>query len=509
MVPTAGIKFSGGGGDSPYGLEIDSQDNVYVAGITGCNNTNYIYYAPAKIGNQDGVDYTFTNNSSSCQNIYLTKFSSAGVFQWIHFLHPPQQSTNNQNFNDDVYGFLNSFTVQNDVLYWALLLPAGTYENGALVTTAQPNGAQKLYVLSYSIATGTFLSAMPLDIQFTTYQYFISSKLYRNPHNGMFYWLYRKTAGFIAATDTLAVNGGTVPVLHRKDYIISFNAQGNYLWHTTTTAAGTGTDFNFQFGSIDFDPQNNIYLTGKAFHSNPATTFLNWICPNDFEEHPFYMKLNPTATAYEWVKEYVGTTGDQTIKYTPTQLYSVGSIATSFTFGSFSVTGPGSNNGSDPLLTRLNPATGDCMGLHRIIGPNGHRDVLTSLAIDANNDVILGGFMSNSLTDVNNTTNFSYGGNTDFFIAKFANQACASLSTSDFETATIEVFPNPAKDKIQINITEEVTYTLYNIMGVVVQKGKLSASDNILNSNNLSSGCYILQLTNAAGVVKSVKVIKE
>jgi hypothetical protein len=113
------------------------------------------------------------------------------------------------------------------------------------------------------------------------------------------------------------------------------------------------------------------------------------------------------------------------------------------------------------------------------------------------------------LKDVNNITNFSYGGNTDFFIAKFANQACASLSAETFENAKVEVFPNPAKDKLQVNISEEVSYHLYNIMGVLVQKGKLNTTDNNMNINNLTSGCYVLQLTNAAGVVKSVKVIKE
>ncbi len=49
-----------GGGDDPFGLVINSQDNVYVTGhVSECNTSGGLNYSEARIGDNNGVDYSF------------------------------------------------------------------------------------------------------------------------------------------------------------------------------------------------------------------------------------------------------------------------------------------------------------------------------------------------------------------------------------------------------------------------------------------------------------------
>jgi hypothetical protein len=155
------------------------------------------------------------------------------------------------------------------------------------------------------------------------------------------------------------------------------------------------------------------------------------------------------------------------------------------------------------------------MGLHRIFGTNGYVDSLSSIAVDSNNDVIVGGYMGYDLKDVNNITNFSYGGNTDFFIAKFANQACASLSAETFENAKVEVFPNPTTDSVKINFeaTEQapVTIQIADGLGRVLfsQEHPTGTGTFVFDATKYAAGYYPIQIRQKGIVIYNNKIIKK
>lgn len=64
---------------------------------------------------------------------------------------------------------------------------------------------------------------------------------------------------------------------------------------------------------------------------------------------------------------------------------------------------------------------------------------------------------------------------------------------------TFTVYPNPARDKVFIidrqNNGQAVAYSLYTIMGALVQKGQV-ASGGIVYTGSLAAGTYILRLSN-------------
>jgi len=84
------------------------------------------------------------------------------------------------------------------------------------------------------------------------------------------------------------------------------------------------------------------------------------------------------------------------------------------------------------------------------------------------------------------------------------------LAVSDVnKTNSIILYPNPVKDVINIQSKDsnEFSYQIYNLAGQVVLTGK--SSDKKINAQKLSSGNYVLELTNKQGEKSSQKFIKK
>jgi hypothetical protein len=63
------------------------------------------------------------------------------------------------------------------------------------------------------------------------------------------------------------------------------------------------------------------------------------------------------------------------------------------------------------------------------------------------------------------------------------------------------IYPNPAADILTITIpdaSENYSYILYDLTGRIVRAEQLKTNENIFYRGNLSQGCYILRLKNAA-----------
>ncbi|WP_338378737.1 hypothetical protein, partial [uncultured Flavobacterium sp.] len=396
--------FWGGAFDFPKGIVIDNQDNVYVSGrVTQCsdNNGSNPYYSMPRIGDNNGIDYTFSNTSTSCLHMFITKFNTNGVFQWIHFAHAPVDSS-----VANASGIARNFYIVNDVIYWLVQLAPGSYENGAFnnTNTAVP---YTTYILKYD-TSGTFINAIAFDLQVSSY---ISSEVrwYRNPYNGNFYAIHAYNSN---SNNTITAGGNTLSNTFSK--IICFNDLGQYQWHRETT----GTSMNLT--SIDFDAQNNVYIAGVA-DSNFGGSFLSWSVVANTGSTAFVMKCNANVTTYNWVNNYTSNNGIVGISQglSPQVLYNAytnevlfaGSIRGEMFWSAQTNNGPGPNNGMDPLLAKFDSTTGTCTSLNRLVGNNGFDDGFTKMALDNNGDLLLGGYMGYQLTDSNNVDYYSNGGN--------------------------------------------------------------------------------------------------
>jgi hypothetical protein len=108
-----------------------------------------------------------------------------------------------------------------------------------------------------------------------------------------------------------------------------------------------------------------------------------------------------------------------------------------------------------------------------------------------------------------------YGGETDFFIAKFGTSNCdtpviTSAIRSSPKPRAVMVYPNPVTDELNITDVQQTTsYRIMNIAGVLLQQGQLQAGGNSIYMQNLTSGIYILEMTGPDGRRDIVKVVKE
>ena len=85
----------------------------------------------------------------------------------------------------------------------------------------------------------------------------------------------------------------------------------------------------------------------------------------------------------------------------------------------------------------------------------------------------------------------------------------SNVSLNGVNTIQINVYPNPAKDVVYIESTENITTDVYDVQGkLVVSETKPNATSYILNTASLKDGVYILKVNTDKGVRSEKIVIK-
>ena len=73
----------------------------------------------------------------------------------------------------------------------------------------------------------------------------------------------------------------------------------------------------------------------------------------------------------------------------------------------------------------------------------------------------------------------------------------------------MSVFPNPTKGNVDVVLAESLVgsnYTLYDLVGKGVLRGKLNQPNEKINLKNLTNGSYILKIEGVYN--QSMKIIK-
>lgn len=83
-----------------------------------------------------------------------------------------------------------------------------------------------------------------------------------------------------------------------------------------------------------------------------------------------------------------------------------------------------------------------------------------------------------------------------------------SLGIEDFNKSKVSIYPNPVQNKLFINAQETQTFQIYSILGIKISEGILSVGSGI-DCSALTSGVYLLNLTDGLGNVSTVKFVKQ
>jgi hypothetical protein len=75
------------------------------------------------------------------------------------------------------------------------------------------------------------------------------------------------------------------------------------------------------------------------------------------------------------------------------------------------------------------------------------------------------------------------------------------------KTPDLQVYPNPATDRVFVNVTEPTDIAVYNIAGKVVIQKRVNSSREPIHLSNLPAGLYLIRSMNHSGFAK--KLIKQ
>lgn len=86
---------------------------------------------------------------------------------------------------------------------------------------------------------------------------------------------------------------------------------------------------------------------------------------------------------------------------------------------------------------------------------------------------------------------------------------CSTLSVADMDTLQFNLYPNPSRDEITLQLEEEARYELVGLNGNLIKWGVLKVGNNKLDISNLSNGMYFIKLTTNKGQFFTRKLVKK
>ncbi len=293
---------------------------------------------------------------------------------------------------------------------------------------------------------------------------------------------------------------------------------------TPNCAASDACEYTFILGDGYGDGWNDGYLTLQQNGTTIATLEAEDHGGDDEQSYDtvHLVLCDNTATSLVWS---FGSFDDE-VSFTilgpdGTQIYTISDMTsyTTYTFTTDCSNAPGP--GPDPCATPT--------GLHSTDVQNES----IAIAWDANADVsswniqyrIVNGQLNSASSNTNSYNITGLTGNTDYEIQVQA--VCTSGQTSDWSAAitahttnvgivnhlenSVVLFPNPAKEYIDVRIDGDVTVTameVYDVYGKLINTVVVTENPTRINVSNLANGMYFVRVTTEEGMVTKTFVKK-
>ena len=128
---------------------------------------------------------------------------------------------------------------------------------------------------------------------------------------------------------------------------------------------------------------------------------------------------------------------------------------------------------------------------------------------DNNGSYYVGGRFEYNLVVNGSTTLTNDGSDTDFFIAKYGSSNCVLATDIPLIKGKAVLYPNPVHDKLTIDVAKNTHYSIYDLLGKLVQEGELTEIDKVIDVAGIAQGQYVVKMVNADGDSESVKLVKQ
>jgi hypothetical protein len=471
-----------GNTDQAVAIKTDTLGGVYVTGS--------IYCDPAGPGGSGNFD-SDTSIGRITKSIFIVKYDTAGVYKWLRM---PQADTVTSG------AVVDTRVLDMDVddagnIVWLVELPPGSFVGGSYIVSTLG-----LYILHYN-NSGSFQSGTHPPVSYT-----------QNGWGGMFMKMDWKNNRYYLAGSYDGTYGslsiGSTNITY-PSYIAAINGNGSVLW--------TRLNASVVYGGIKsrptLDEDGNIYVTGQT---GPGDSFNGVSFTNTLGIHqcPFIAKLDTNgnnkwalngstnAASYgggAWAcHDTVGFIG-----YYPGELI----------LGSNNISSP-PNTGYNIFFARLDATTGNVLALDTLLSTPGvgNDEFAGPLTADRNGSFYGGGSLHNDLF-VNGDTLHNAGGETDWFVVKFGTANCGvpnAVRNILANNNEVQIYPNPITGTLFIkNAAIGTSYNIYNMLGQILLSGTINNNTEIVNTEDLKLGTYILQLTDKNGYRTTKTIAKQ
>ena len=285
-------------------------------------------------------------------------------------------------------------------------------------------------------------------------------------------------------------------------FIVKYDAAGNEVF--AHSAGSVIMPNNTTAEAVTTDLDNNIYV-GGSFENLMQIGNESVIGASGAQ---YYLAKYNANGEYQWVK-----TPNMSNNYTGIKSLASDSSGNIYAAGLTYATSIGfspsvllSNLGTvgSLFVTKFNNS-GTPIWARGVSNLDANNDI--SIDCKTENDLIIGGSFDTSSIQFGTTTLTKSSSSRDFFVARLY---AAPLNTSDFQKEELVLYPNPVKNILHVsNLKSTYNYNLYNLLGRRVQIGTLNQADEQINVASLTSGFYILELTDKFGQSFQRKIMVE
>jgi len=515
--------------DQAYSLALDSKNNVYLLADT---EIGVHYGRPYSVFFSPTDSVSFQTYQFVGRRNYLVKYDSNGQFQKKKELQDiPTMAQHHWSQTLDL--FIDS----KDILHFIIGLQGGTHLDGNVTVPTHYQMDYNSYigmVMQYHLAKYNtdldYISSIELPIPYAS----------GFPIRGKTRFIYDENLNryYLAGMRSSNLTGGLYPLTYNgkpfieRSYVLAINGtDGSEAWrreiYTPTGFSGKNQDM---FTSIIVDPiTSDVYVGGQIWKSfnaqnlkiydphNPTTTTYTFT-PVPHTNLPMLIKFNSSGTV-QWLKTPTAFAPNYSSNgQFPTKGLALrhnevafGSSDPYFVWDGFSQNNPVYYQ-PKPRLLRFNKNTGQTIGTHDIKGFEYVPSGTTAVAVDNDGNYVVGGtFKGGLFTDGGKVPVLSsVSSNYSFFAAKLAASVCGTaVSTEEFNSLQLNVYPNPTNDVINIETDEQLSnYIIYDVSGRQIQNGNFE-NNNQINLQNVNNGTYFIKVTTVQGNSGTVKVVKK
>ncbi len=285
------VSMDGGGIKTPFQIQTDSDYNVYFGGVYTSNNVLYN-------SNNTLSSFTLRNNTTGAS--YLAKYDSNGVAQWFVTIDGSGAESNmgikvdNSNF---IY-VVGKYGAGTTTLY-----NSNNTSSGISYRAAASVGG---YIVKYD-SNGTIKNFANFDGAGIDIAYSVDVDNQNNVYVGGVYTSNCTIYNSSNYASTLIPRSSS----NQAVIVIKYNSNLNAQWFVTID--GSGNDSMF---SVSVDSNQNLYLCGSYFQSNPIVynsnninSGLRFVAPINTNSASYVVKYDSNGVA-QWYTTLDGTNSD-------------------------------------------------------------------------------------------------------------------------------------------------------------------------------------------------------